>query len=293
MSEINKSIYIQQISDAYQAGLENNNDKKNQIISDAYINLPNDCKNYININNTNNKSQFISSNDVSFNSTNNIFTKYKDDIEFTNSITEKILADERDYFTNKYSVQVYDYLLKKREEIYEIQDNLLASISFDGVITTNSNDYITINGNSYNLNSLSDKIVDRVNQTKDQTISEVYEKIKDYLPNTDIELINRKVEYRSMEHDKLKWINSIMNIVYYSLLITLFIILFSTDNLYFTDRFLLYLFLILAPYLFPYFYNLIKKTFNLFKNPISELHGPKNAFLDTSVNKPDIGAHDI
>ena len=284
-TQIEKSNYIKQINDAYNAGVENNSNVKNKIINDVYINLPNDCKNYVKgVNEKYNNSVYSGT------LYGNVFTNYKNDVESANSISEKILTDEREYFTKKYSENVYDYLLRERNKLFTIQNTLLSTINFEDGIDVNSN--ITINGTSYDINNLTNTIFNNNNNTKNQTMIDIYNKFMEYLPDTDPDLINRKIEYREMEHDKLKWINSLINILYYSLLITLIILLYSGDNLYFKDRFLLYLFLVLAPMLYPFIYSLIKKIIKIF-NDNSPIHGPKNAFLDKSVNKPDILGHDI
>ena len=283
-TQIEKSNYIKQINDAYNAGIENNSDQKNKIINDVYINLPNDCKNYVNDINKKYTDSIYSGTEYG-----SIFNNYKDVVENANSISEKILTDEREYFTKKYSENVYDYLLRERTKLFTLQNTILSQINLDSTSTTGS---IMINDNSYNINDLTTNILNNNNNTKNQIMIDIYNKFKEYLPDTDPDLINRKIQYRNTEHDKLKWINSMLNIIYYSLLITLFILLYSAYNLYFKERFLLYLFLILAPILYPFIYSLIKKIFNIFSenNPI---HGPKNAFLDKTVNKPDIGGHDI
>ncbi len=286
---MNTNEYIQKINDAYNAGVENNNDQKNTIISDVYRNLPNDCKNY-----TRALDSKYTSSVYSGTLYGSIFSDYKNDIESANSIYSKILTDERDYFTKKYSEKVYDYLLSQRQIIYDIKNQILSTIDFNNIDNTSmsTTGQITINGQTYSIDDLVKNVLNSNNDTKNQTMSDLYDKFSKYLPSSDSELLYRKIQYRDMEHDNLKWINHILNFVYYSLLIVLFIILYSADNLFFKERFLLYIFLILAPMIFPFIYDLIKKIFNLF-TPIPGIHGPKNAFLDTSVNKPVIDGHNI
>ena len=97
----------------------------------------------------------------------------------------------------------------------------------------------------------------------------------------------RKIDYRDIEHNKLKTINSTINIIYYICLLLLFILLFSENNLLLKDRFLFYIFLILLPFLYPWIYILIKKIWtSLFPNILTQ--GPKNAFLNNiDTNLPD------
>ena len=107
-------------------------------------------------------------------------------------------------------------------------------------------------------------------------------------PNSDVHnTIVRKIDYREIEYNKLKSINSTINIVYYILLILLLVLLYSENNLLLKERFLFYMFLILLPYLYPWIYILTKKIWtSLFPEILTE--GPKNAFLNNiDTNFPD------
>jgi hypothetical protein len=103
------------------------------------------------------------------------------------------------------------------------------------------------------------------------------------LPLTDNSQTNfRKSEYRSEEHDKLKSINRTINIIYYSCIILLFMLLFTDNNLYFKERFIFYIFLIFLPYLYPWIFMYTIKLKNVIM-PTITYTGPKNAFID--INK--------
>lgn len=97
----------------------------------------------------------------------------------------------------------------------------------------------------------------------------------------------RKIDYRDIEYTKLKKINSTINTIYYIGVVTLFILLYSEDNLLLKERFLFYILLLLIPYLYPWIYALIKKIWSImFPDTLS--YGPKNAFLNNIDNKlPD------
>ena len=105
--------------------------------------------------------------------------------------------------------------------------------------------------------------------------------------NDDYTTIVRKIDYRDIEYNKLKKINSTINIVYYICVGVLFILLYSENNLLLKDRFLFYIFLLLIPYLYPWGYILLKKLWNtLIPNDLTQ--GPKNAFLNNiNTNYPD------
>ena len=100
------------------------------------------------------------------------------------------------------------------------------------------------------------------------------------LPLTDDSQTNfRKTEYRSDEHNKLKSINRTINIIYYSCIILLFMLLFTDNNLYLKDRFIFYIFLIILPYLYPWIFMYTIKLKSLIMPSITYT-GPKNAFID-------------
>ena len=110
-----------------------------------------------------------------------------------------------------------------------------------------------------------------------------YKKKYFYTPIDESDTNFRKVEYRTEEHEKLRLVNRIINIVYYACLILLFMLLFTNDTLYLKDRFVLYLFLLIFPYLYPWIWILGNKIKNLIMPDISYT-GPKNAFIDKSVD---------
>jgi hypothetical protein len=110
-----------------------------------------------------------------------------------------------------------------------------------------------------------------------------YKKQHGFYPTDESATNFRKVEYRTEEHEKLRVINRVINMVYYAFLIVLFMLLYTNNTLYLIDRFVLYLFLILLPYLYPWLWLLFNKIKNLIM-PNIEYTGPKNAFIDKSVD---------
>jgi hypothetical protein len=110
-----------------------------------------------------------------------------------------------------------------------------------------------------------------------------YKKNYVYTPIDESDTNFRKVEYRTEEHEKLRLVNRIINIVYYACIILLFMLLYTNDTLYLKDRYILYIFLLILPYLYPWIWMLGNKLKNLIMPDISYT-GPKNAFIDKSVD---------
>ena len=91
----------------------------------------------------------------------------------------------------------------------------------------------------------------------------------------------RKVEYRDIEYTKLKKMNKTINMVYYIGVGVLLVLLYSENNLFLSDRYLFYIFLLLLPYLYPWVFILLKKLWKkMFPDDLT--YGPKNAFLNNN-----------
>jgi len=110
-----------------------------------------------------------------------------------------------------------------------------------------------------------------------------YKKKYGYYPTDNSNTNFRKTEYRSEEHEKLKLINRVINIIYYAFLILLFMLLYTNNTLNLKERYPLYIFLLIFPYLYPWLWMLFNKLLNLIMP--SEYTGPKNAFIDKSKEK--------
>jgi hypothetical protein len=95
-------------------------------------------------------------------------------------------------------------------------------------------------------------------------------------------LVEQKISYREIEHQKLASINSALNTGYYLLFtVFLFIIIvtgINSGNLRLGERFLIFLFIGLFPILYPFLY----KGAVYIKTNVPNTNGPKNAFVDTN-----------
>ena len=101
-----------------------------------------------------------------------------------------------------------------------------------------------------------------------------------YPKKTDV-TTSSKVEYRSVEHNKLKSTSRIINVIYYSFLLLLFMLLFSSNKLLLENRWYIYLLLILLPYLYPWiFMALVRLKLLIFPN--KDEKGPYVPFQDNS-----------
>jgi hypothetical protein len=258
--------------DGYNAGIARDEQAKDRAVSRANDALYDDCKKY---NKRSSKNiNYFSPPIIKKVGTEDLFILYKNDVEFSNSFREQVLQDERNYFEKKYSKAVYRYLLDKRAKFNDDTDaTFLLDLSSCPICSTTCT-----------------KVSGGVNDKCESTFKTLYDKLTQYYPYISSDTTYRKIEYRDTEHQFLMSINSFINIIYYVLLFIMVILLASSNRLLIKERFLVYLLLILLPFLYPYIFDLCKTIFNslFISKPI---HGPKNAFVE--LPPPNIDAFDI
>jgi hypothetical protein len=282
---------------AYEAGISKDTGARDSLVKNLSSSLRDSCKTY-----TTNPS--VVNNAISRNGAalmvdlDQYSGKYRNDIEFQNSLKAQLLADEETYFVNKYGSVVYQYLKNKRDQLISQWDTSSSQSSTSNnctkpspgkttVINRITNSTKTVVKGYYDDNGNfveSPEIVDEDNGL------DFYNMFSKYLPFADPDVINRKIEYRETEHDFLMKLNSIMNGIYYILFVIMIILLMGGNNLQLKQRAPIYIFLLLLPLLYPYFFKLLNFIYNYFTNNKS-IHGPKNAFLDTDGERNLIDAY--
>ena len=151
----------------------------------------------------------------------------------------------------------------------------MAAIDFNTI-----NDYFDLSMNQYNKDIVK-KLISFLNDNPlIEKGGEMSDLLTNYLPINNAQTTYEKVEYRDEEHHKLKSINRIINIVYYCGVVVLLLLLYTENNLLISERYPLYIFLILLPYLYPWIYKFTGKIWG-FIVPVFDYTGPKNAFIDT------------
>lgn len=290
--------YYNDIMKAYEAGVSKDTGTRDALVKNLSSSLKDSCKTYTTnpsvVNNA-----IARSGGAALINLEEYYGKYRNDIEFQNSLRSQLIADEETYFVNKYGSVVYNYLTTKRQQIMSQWDASAAQTSTSSncnstlpagrtqvanKITNSTNTivkgYYDDNGNFVE----SPEIVDENNGL------DFYNMFSKYLPFADPDVINRKIEYRETEHDFLMKINSIMNGVYYILFVIMIILLAGGNNLQLKQRAPIYIFLALLPLLYPYFFKLLNFVYKYFTDN-KNIHGPKNAFLDTDGERNIIDAY--
>ena len=152
---------------------------------------------------------------------------------------------------------------------------------------------IVCNATIHDLNSrleesdISNNVQILLNVQKDAIIADEY--LLSHYPRTPNDITKEKIEYREVEHQKLVTLSKTLDVLFYCIFIAFFIIIIITGNFKFKEHFLLYLFIILLPFIFPYFYKMCKYFYSLTNN---FSYGPKNAFIDNS-NDPFLTAYNV
>ena len=197
------------------------------------------------------------------------YEAYRNDIDFVNSFTEEVLKDEAAYFRSKYGDDVYNYLKEQRNQ-YVVQQR---KIDRAETCKTCPFDASRCNVKDASGNSTCDASGNR----------KLIDFLQSQLPIQNPDTTYKKIEYRDEAHETLSNMNRMITHLYFIVLAIMFIFLFATQRLLLKERFILYLFLVLLPYIFPYFFDLLKKLYQ-YMFPASPTHGPKNAFLDNRAN---------
>ena len=92
---------------------------------------------------------------------------------------------------------------------------------------------------------------------------------------TDSKLLYEKINYRAIEHHILYNRNKILDILFYCFYFAFLLIIICTRNSK-KEHFLIYLFVGLIPYIYPYLFKFAMYLNNMKK----KTNGPKNAFID-------------
>lgn len=151
-----------------------------------------------------------------------------------------------------------------------------------------------------NIDTLTEKqcrtIVSTSTLSDEELILEIKEKIKtlsylekinvdnyvnDYLSETsDPNLDIRKMQYRSIEEEKIHIYNSYINWIYYLAYVTLLLLLYSQSKLNIMKHFIIYIGLFLLPIvIYPYTFKLFQYILDSLNNESKNIL-PKNAFMN-------------
>jgi hypothetical protein len=198
--------------------------------------------------------------------------EYYNIVESKNAYPNNIHITESTYFVNKYGKEIYNELLAERDKFLKPSNRATDEY--------NEEDYSKALENIHVLNQV---------QTIDKPILGVIDK---YIPEYDSNTIYREIEYRNKEYERLYKINYYLNILYYCGFVLLIIILITSGNLFIRERFVVYIFLGILPFLYPWVFRLVRKLYNYF-NPPSQYSGPKNAFIDTNISQTAMFSNNV
>ena len=175
--------------------------------------------------------------------------------------TGLLLSEESEYFIRKYGARIYKKLLDQRYRYIE----------------DTTNEYDEFSENTYSM------ILETINDIyKSKTIdADAFGYLNTYLPSFDANSSYRKIDYTNEESALLSRVNYYINILYYIVFSILILLLASSNRLYFRERFVIYIFLAILPYLFPWMFIITKKLWR-YLFPIVDYGGAN--VVDTNTN---------
>jgi len=111
-----------------------------------------------------------------------------------------------------------------------------------------------------------------------QTIDTSFNLLFSYLnkQNTPSTVYHEKIMYRDIEHEKLYNTNKILDILFYCFYFSFILIIICIGNIN-REKFLIYLFVLLIHFIYPFLFKFILFLIHYLSN---NSHGPKNAFVD-------------
>jgi len=246
----------------------------NEVTKSIAKNIPTDCSAYEDRRNKSNNYNAILGK-TTFNLSS--YEAYRNDIEFVNSFNEQLLIDEKKYLEEKYGPKVYAFLLSQRQSFKEQQTKLKEDLmcrSFKQALAELQK--------SYNEKEDCKPQETKTNSDSGKFMSFLMSQNTIQNPETTY----KKIEYRNEAHELLSTINHWMTVFYFVILIVMLALLAASSKLLLKERFILYLFLLVLPFVFPYLFQLLKYLYG-YIFPDSSSHGPKDAFLDTKTELVD------
>jgi len=210
------------------------------------------------------------------------YEAYRNDIEFVNSVNEQLLADEKVYFEQKYGEKVYNFLLTQRNayitEVKRIEkEEQLKSCPKQ----TNQTRYCPkdVSGMDLSGTDLSGCIPYNKSDASKSSQKQLFNFLEKNFPLQNADTTFKKIEYRDESHEMLSSTNKIITIVYFCVLAAMFLFLAISHKLFLRERAIVYLFLIVLPFLFPFLFDMLKKLYYAVV-PANPSYGPRNAFLE-------------
>ena len=158
--------------------------------------------------------------------------------------------------------------------------NITNTISEDELNIDKLNNYIqTLNDRIIDLTeqNYSNKVYNnenllKLNESVDQDLQYIFSDLK--TQNINPKLLHSKIKYREVEEEKLLNTNKVLDILFYCFYFSFIIISIVTRNAK-IEHFLIYIFIGLIPFVYPFVFKNTKNILHMF-----HLDGNKNAFIE-------------
>ena len=248
-------------------------DKKKEIETCNLVNKPTSIKNDITANQTESETQGkINKIKQEIGKVMAEITPYKQKTDFLKS---DIIALERD-------------IKKIKDEIIQLNKNKLENIKkteeLNTIITGLDKTIFELETKIYGNIVVNNQNLLNSSEKTDASLNYLFSFLNSQRVSSDA--IYDKINHRDIEHEYLYNRNKIFDILFYCFYFSFLLIMICTQNIK-RENFLIYLFVGLIPFVYPFVFKWILYLIRYLSN---DIHGPKNAFVD--INNTFIAYND-
>jgi chromosome segregation ATPase len=175
---------------------------------------------------------------------------------------------------------------KKMIELNKIKEsNMLQIEELNKIIKVLDRTILELETKIYSNVVVNNENLLNVSEDMDTSLNYLFTNLKKQSLSSDV--IYDKIDHRDREHEHLYNRNKIFDILFYCFYCSFLLIMICTQNIQ-REYFLIYLFVGLIPFIYPFVFKWI---LYLIKYLSTDIHGPKNAFVD--INNTLIAYNDL
>jgi chromosome segregation ATPase len=194
------------------------------------------------------------------------------------------LVDEMDPYEVKTGLFNADIIALERDikkikdEIIELnknkESNGLKIEEINKIINGLDKTILELETTIYSNRVVNNKNLLKLTENTDTSLNYLFSYLNKQRESSDV--IYDKIEYRDIEHEHLYNRNKLFDILFYCFYFSFILIMICTQNVK-RENFLIYLFIGLIPFIYPFVFKWILYLIRYLSN---DIHGPKKAFVD-------------
>lgn len=167
---------------------------------------------------------------------------------------------------------------KIKDEIIELnknkESNRLKIEEINKIINGLDKTILELETTIYSNRVVNNKNLLKLTENTDTSLNYLFSYLNKQRESSDV--IYDKIEYRDIEHEHLYNRNKLFDILFYCFYFSFILIMICTQNVK-RENFLIYLFIGLIPFIYPFVFKWILYLIRYLSN---DIHGPKKAFVD-------------